>query len=165
MSYFLSCQILENKVRSPVSKKINWVEGTFTFSFLAMIIHRVNSQYWIVKDVKDGVSCISYWQAGLGIVQCCIIVPSLDWNPLLEKSKNRASFLPHNFPAVLIIFVGRGREPPPHSAERGGEPLPPRRAGRSFLNVTTVLYLFNYKDVTTVLYLLVKDLDLCCSGF
>ena len=73
--------------------------------------------------------------------------------------------MPHNFPAVLIIFVGRGREPPPHNAGRGGEPLPPRGAGRSSLNVTTVLYLFDYKDVTTVLYLLVKDLDLCCSGF
>ena len=34
--------------------------------------------YWIIKDVKDGVSCILLtWHAGWGIVQCCNIAPSL----------------------------------------------------------------------------------------
>ena len=61
------------------------------------------------------------------------------WFPLLEENENRA-------------FILRGTPPSP-------------RGGRSSLNVTSVLYLFDYKDVTTVLYLLVKDLDLCCSGF
>ena len=36
------------------------VEGNFTFYFLSMIIHKYSSQYWIVKDVKDGVPCIPY---------------------------------------------------------------------------------------------------------
>ena len=66
------------------------------------------------------------------------------WFPLLEKIDNRAFSLPHNFPAVLIIFAERGRagnppspqcgarSPPsaPHSVGRGGEPplrLPARR--------------------------------------
>ena len=31
-------------------EKKNWVEGTFTFSFLLTIIHRNSSQYWIVND-------------------------------------------------------------------------------------------------------------------
>ena len=26
---------------------------------MASLIHKINSQYWIVKDVKDGVSCIN----------------------------------------------------------------------------------------------------------
>ena len=97
MGFFISCQILDNKAWSPVSKKNDWVEGTFTFSFLSMIIHKIISQYWIVKDVKDGVSCISYWQAGLGIVQCCNIVPSLV-SSIEKKLENWAFLLSRNFP-------------------------------------------------------------------
>ena len=46
----------------------------------------------------------------MGIVQCCNIVSSLF--PMLEKIENRVFVLPHNFPAVLVIFAGRGGEPP-----------------------------------------------------
>ena len=34
------------------------------------------------------------------------------WFPLLEKVEIQAFTLPRNFPAVLIIFAGRGGEPP-----------------------------------------------------
>merc|ERR1719220_1377493 len=52
------------------------------------------------------------------------------WFPLLEKVDIRAFILPRNFPAVLIIFTGRGGAPPlPHRAGRGGEPPPPRGEG------------------------------------
>ena len=53
--------ILEHKVRSPFCKKR--AKRIITFFFLSTIIHKNNSQYWIVKDVKDVkdvVSCISY---------------------------------------------------------------------------------------------------------
>ena len=59
--------------------------------------------------------------------------------PLLQKVEIRAFILPRNFPAVLIIFTGRGgagNSPPPHSAGRGGEPPLPRGAGRSSLAVS-----------------------------
>ena len=99
-SYFIRWQIFENKVWCPVSKKKKTVLSLFTLS------------------------CISYWQAGLGIVYCCDIVPSY-WFPLLEKFEIRAFILPRNFPVVLIIFTGRGGEPPPpHSAGRGRESIP-----------------------------------------
>ena len=58
------------------------------------------------------------------------------WFPLLEKVEIRAFILPRNFPAILIIFTGRGRagNPPlPQSAGRGGEPPLPRGAGRPSL--------------------------------
>ena len=49
MSYYISWQILENKVRSPVGKKVDWVEGTFTFYFLSTTIHNNSSQNCIVS--------------------------------------------------------------------------------------------------------------------
>ena len=61
---------MENKVGSPVGKK----RGKRIFTFYLTIIQKNSPQHWIVKD---GVFCISYWQAGLGIVQFCNIVLSL----------------------------------------------------------------------------------------
>ena len=111
MSYFLSCQILENKVRSPVSKKKDWVEGSFTFSYVSTIFHKKSSQYWVVKD---GVSCISYWQAGLGLVQCCNIVPSLV--PSVGKNWESGFYFAPKLPRGFDHFVGRagvGNPPSP----------------------------------------------------
>ena len=47
--------------------------------------------------------------------------------PLLEKVEIRAFILPRNFPAVLIIFMGRG------GSGRGTPPSPQRGAGRPSL--------------------------------
>ena len=41
----------------------------------------------------------------------------MHWFPLLEQIENRALILPRNFPAVLIIFAGRGT---PLPTVRGG---------------------------------------------
>ena len=71
-----------------------------------------SSQYWIEQDVKDFVSCIPCLQAGLGIVQCCNIFPSL------VSSIAKMTIRPLFFPAVLIIIAERG----------GGPPLPTGRA-------------------------------------
>ena len=51
--------------------------------------------------------------------------------PLLEKVEIRAFILPRNFPAVLIIFTGRGGAGnPPLPTARGGAGNPPFPAGR-----------------------------------
>ena len=48
------------------------------------------------------------------------------WFPLLEKIEIRAYILPCNFPAVLIIFTGRGGAGnPPFPAGRGVHPRYP----------------------------------------
>ena len=135
MSYSISCQILENKVRVPVSKKKDWVEGTFTFSFLSTIIHKNSSQYWIEKD---GVSCISYWQTGLGIVQSCNIVPSLVSS--IGESWDSGLYFAPQLPRSFDHFYGAGSPRPP-SPQRGvglGTPLP-RGAGRASLVETISL--------------------------
>ena len=69
-----------------------------------------------------------------------VVILLHDLFPLLEKVEILAFILPRNFPAVLIIFTGRGGAgwgtpplPPPHSVGRGGEPPPPRGAGRPSL--------------------------------
>ena len=51
--------------------------------------------------------------------------------PLLEKVEIRVFILPRNFPAVLIIFTGRGGAGnPPLPTARGGAGNPPFPAGR-----------------------------------
>ena len=65
---------------------------------------------------------VSYRQAGVGIVQFCNIVSLIVF--LYRKIFNRNFILPRSFPAVLIIFGGRGR------------------AGNSPLNPLTLLILF-----------------------
>ena len=65
-----------------LAKKEDGVEGTFTFYFLLMTIHKNSSQYWIVKDVKDGVSCIYPidrldWH--FSVLQYCSIIAFLYW--------------------------------------------------------------------------------------
>ena len=72
-------------------------------------------------------SCISYWQARLGIVQCCSIVPSFVSS--IGESWDSAFILPRNFPAVLIIFTGRAGNPPLPTAQ-GGAGNPAFPAGR-----------------------------------
>ena len=53
------------------------------------------------------------------------------WFPLLEKVEIRTFILPRNFPAVLIIFTGRGGAgSPPFPIVRGGAGNPPLPAGR-----------------------------------
>ena len=87
------------------------------------MIHKNSSQYWIVKDVKNGVSCISYWQTGLGIVQCCNIVPSFvssigeSWDSGLYFAPQ----LPRGFDH--LYRAGRGTPPLPTPQGRGGAPL------------------------------------------
>ena len=102
------------------------VEGNFTFYFLSMIIFKNSLQFWIVKD---GVSCISCLQAGVGIFQCYYIVPSL------EKIENLTVILPRNFPAVVIIFAGQGTPAPlAHTPQWwGGASIPDLQSPLSFL--------------------------------
>ena len=77
---WLSWKISMNKVRSPVrKKKRHWVKGNFILYFFSTIIHKDSSQFWILQYVKDDVSCISCWQAGLGIVQCWNIFHHWNW--------------------------------------------------------------------------------------
>ena len=65
----------------------------------------------------------------MGIVQCCNIVPSFVSS--IEKVEIRAFISPRNFPAVLIIFTGRGGAGnPPLPTARGGAGNPPFPAGR-----------------------------------
>ena len=92
------------------------VEGNFTFYFLSMIIHKYSSQYWIVKDVKDGVPCIPYWQAELGTFQCCNIVPSL------VSYIGKIGQLPRGFDH----FCWAGNPPSPRGAGRPSltQPIP-----------------------------------------
>ena len=60
----------------------------------------------------------------MGIVQCCNIVPSLVSS--FQKVEIWAFILPLNFPAVLIIFTGRGGAGnPPLPTVRGGAGNPP----------------------------------------
>ena len=80
----------------------------------------------------------------MGIDKFCNIVPSMASS--IGKFENRALILPRNFPAVLIIFAGRGRAgTPPFPTVRdgaGNPPLPagrvPRGAGRPSLGATVV---------------------------
>ena len=84
-SYFISSQIFENKVWCPESKK---EEATFTFSSLA---YPIDMLYYALFSVA-------------------ILFHHLF--PLFEKIEIQPFILPHNFPAVLIIFTGWGGEPP-----------------------------------------------------
>ena len=96
-SYFISWQIFENKVWCPVSKK-RWRHSHFLLS-LAYPIDR------------------------LDLALFSVVILFHHWLPLLEKVEIQAFIFPRNFPAVLIIFTGRGGEPThPHSAGRGAPP-------------------------------------------
>ena len=114
-SYFIRWQIFENKVWCPVSKK-----RTKYFHFLLSLAYPIDRLDWALFSV---------------------VILFHHFFPLLEKVKIRVFILPRNFPAVLIIFTGRGGEPPlPHSAGRGGEPPPPRGAGRPSLLPITIIH-------------------------
>ena len=60
-----------------------------------------------------------------------VVILFRHWFPLLEKAEIQALILPHNLPAVLIIFTGRGRAGnPPFPTVRDGAGNPPLPAGR-----------------------------------
>ena len=82
-SYFICWQIFENNVWCPVRKKKKKVLSLFTFS------------------------CISYWQAGLGIVQCCNIVPSLISS--IGESWDSGLYFAPQLPRGFDHFYGAGR--------------------------------------------------------
>ena len=140
MCYFISWQILEYKVQSPVRKKEDWAEGTFTFYFLSKIIHRKSSQYWIVNDVEDGVSCISNWHTGLVIVQCCNIVPSLvsPFENFWESVLYFAPQLPHFFD---------------HFCRARNSPLPTVRDGVGCPSLPCTMHSIFYASLCTSLFL------------
>ena len=94
-SYFISWQIFENKVWCPVSKKIRRY-----FHFLLSLAYPIDRLDWALFSV---------------------VILFHHWFPLLEKVDIRAFILPRNFPAVLIIFTGRGGagRDPPSSPRRG----------------------------------------------
>ena len=98
-SYFICWQIFENKVWCPVSKKRRKY-----FHFLLSLAYPIDRLDWALFSV---------------------VILFHHLFPLLEKVEIRAFILPRNFPAVLIIFTGRGGA--------GNPPLPtatPLHAGR-----------------------------------
>ena len=102
-SYFTSWQIFENKVWCPVSKKRRRY-----FHFLLSLAYPIDRLDWALFSV---------------------VILFHHLFPLLEKVEIRAFILPRNFPAVLIIFTGRGGELP-LPAVWGGAGNPPLPAGR-----------------------------------
>ena len=78
MSYFTSWEILENKVRSPVGKKVDWVEGTFTFYFLSTTIHNNSSQNCIVSLTYP----VYRLDWAFSVLQYCSIISFLFWKGL-----------------------------------------------------------------------------------
>ena len=85
-------------------------------------------------------SCISYWQAGLSIVQGCNIIPSLISS--IRESWDSGLYFAPQLPRGFDHFYGAGRggePPPPHSAGRGGEPHPPRGAERPSLVIVMMM--------------------------
>ena len=111
-SYFIRWQIFENKVWCPVSKKIRRY-----FHFLLSLAYPIDRLDWSLFSA---------------------VIVFYHWFPLLDKIEIRAYILPRNFPAVFIIFTGRGGA--------GNPPFPagrvPRGTGRPSLYYTrcTVQY-------------------------
>ena len=104
-SYFIRWQIFENKVWCPVSKK-----RTKYFHFLLSLAYPIDRLDWALFSV---------------------VILFHHFFPLLEKVEIRVFILPRNFPAVLIIFTGRGGAGnPPLPTARGGAGNPPFPAGR-----------------------------------
>ena len=104
-SYFIRWQIFENKVWCPVSKK-----RTKYFHFLLSLAYPIDRLDWALFSV---------------------VILFHHLFPLLEKVEIRVFILPRNFPAVLIIFTGRGGAGnPPLPTARGGAGNPPFPAGR-----------------------------------
>ena len=104
-SYFICWQIFENKVWCPVSKK-----RTKYFHFLLSLAYPIDRLDWALFSV---------------------VILFHHLFPLLEKVEIRVFILPRNFPAVLIIFTGRGGAGnPPLPTARGGAGNPPFPAGR-----------------------------------
>ena len=58
-----------------------------------------------------------------------VVILFRHWFPLLEKAEILALILPRNLPAVLIIFTGRGGEPPPSPQCGAGRGTPPSPRG------------------------------------
>ena len=137
-SYFIRWQIFENKVWCPVSKK-----RTKYFHFLLSLAYPIDRLDWALFSV---------------------VILFHHFFPLLEKVAIQVFILPRNFPAVLIIFTGRGGAGnPPLPTARGGAgnpPFPagrvPRGTGRPSLLVTHPLWLTDW--------LLMSKLDWCDSG-
>ena len=120
-------------------------------SIIIIIINSTKNDVWDMEELFhkletkfDALLAQNKKVLSLLTFSCIYPIDRLDWAlfsvvllfhhlfPLLEKVEIRAFILPRNFPAVLIIFTGRGREPPPpHSAGRGGEPPLPRGEGSS----------------------------------
>ena len=107
-SYFISWQMFKNKVWCPVSRKIRRY-----FHFLLSLAYPIDRLDWALFSV---------------------VILFRHLFPLLEKGEIRVFILPRNFPAVLIIFTGRGGAGNPLlPTTRGGEPPLPRRAWRPSL--------------------------------
>ena len=122
-SYFICWQIFENKVWCPVSKK----RRRRYFHFLLSLAYPIDKLDWALFSV---------------------VILFHHLFPLLEKIEIRAFILPRNFPAVLIIFRGRGGagNPPLPTARGGcGEPPLPRGTGRpSLVHISYYLGTYNY---------------------
>ena len=92
-SYFISWQMFKNKVWCPISRKIRRY-----FHFLLSLAYPIDRLDWSLFSV---VILFHHWLI-----------------PLLEKIEIRAYILPHNFPAVLIIFAGQEGAIPGPNQER-----------------------------------------------
>ena len=74
-----------------------------------------------------------------------VIILFQHWFPLLKKNENTAFILPHNFPAVLIIFAGRGTSPSPQYGAGRGTPPSPR--GGATIPATRYTYLKIFPNI------------------
>ena len=139
-SYFICWQIFENKVWCPVSKK-----RTKYFHFLLSLAYPIDRLDWALFSV---------------------VILFHHFFPLLEKVEIRVFILPRNFPAVLIIFMGRGGEPPLPRGEgspRDGASIPARYSPivTDWLTPdveTWLMWLWQMRMATQCLLLILKGL-------
>ena len=107
---------------------------------IAIIINSTKDDIWDMEELfhkltnvenKVWKNSLAYPIYRLDSALFSVVILFHHWFPLMEKAGIWAFILPRNFPAVLIIFTGRGgARKPPFPAVRGGAGNPPLPAGR-----------------------------------
>ena len=118
---------------------ISWLAVVLTLIFSWMVLFQMSRKQKRKRQAGPVSGCPKFVLRALEQGWTGKLFFSRHWFPLLEKVEIRAFILPRNFPAVLIIFTGRGGEPPLPTVrgQAGNPPLPagkvPRGAGRPSL--------------------------------